>query len=104
LSNYDLLLFPTRYFTEGLPGSIVDAYFAGLPVIATKWKHAEEFVIHGKTGYIVPFENGTKQMANCLSNLDLDRNLLHEFKKNALSEAQRFTSDKAWSIIYPLFN
>lgn len=104
LSKYDLLLFPTRYYTEGLPGSIVDSYFAGLPVIATKWKHADEFVIHGKTGYLVPFENGEEQMADYIKEMDLNRDILYELKKNALNEAQRFTSKRAWAILEPLLN
>jgi glycosyltransferase involved in cell wall biosynthesis len=44
LSYYDVLLFPTTYYTEGLPGTIIDAFSAGLPVIATNWKHAEELI------------------------------------------------------------
>ncbi len=36
LSEYDLMLFPTQYYTEGFPGSILDAYISGLPVIASR--------------------------------------------------------------------
>src|SRR5690606_15892116 len=31
LANYDLMLFPTQYYTEGFPGSILDAYIAHVP-------------------------------------------------------------------------
>lgn len=30
------MLLPTHYYTKGLPCSIVDAYIAGIPVIATE--------------------------------------------------------------------
>lgn len=53
LCNYDLLLFPTFYESEGLPGTIIDAYAAGLPVIATDWKYNSEFVRDGVTGFLV---------------------------------------------------
>ena len=62
LVNYDLMLFPTRYYTEGLPGTIIDAYIANLPVIATEWKHAREFIKDGETGFIVRFDNCQKNL------------------------------------------
>lgn len=48
LKTHYALLFPTRYTTEGFPGTIIDAYAAGLPVIAGM---NCELVIHEKTGY-----------------------------------------------------
>lgn len=57
LSEYDVLILPTNYYTEGLPGAIIDAYFANLPVIVSNWIHATEFVIEGKTGLIFEFKN-----------------------------------------------
>ncbi|MFR3494185.1 MAG: glycosyltransferase [Blautia sp.] len=38
LKNYDALLFPTYYEGEGFAGTIIDAFAAGLPVIASDWK------------------------------------------------------------------
>ena len=38
LKNYFALVFPTRFYTEGIPGTIIDAYYAGVPVIASKWE------------------------------------------------------------------
>lgn len=36
LKNYCVLLFPTHFYTEGIPGTILDAYAAGIPVISCK--------------------------------------------------------------------
>jgi glycosyltransferase involved in cell wall biosynthesis len=33
LNDYDVMLLPTHYYTEGLPGSIIDAYISGIPVM-----------------------------------------------------------------------
>ena len=52
LRKYDALLFPTYYAGEGMAGTIIDAYSAGLPVIASDWKYNKEFIKHGITGYI----------------------------------------------------
>ena len=71
LSKYDVMLLPTHFYTEGLPGSVVDAYISGIPVIVTEWKHSHEFVDNGKSGYIVPFDNGLKEMVDGALNADL---------------------------------
>ena len=53
LSNYDVLLFPTWYAGEGFPGVIVEAYAAGIPVIASDWQDNSEAVESGVTGQLV---------------------------------------------------
>lgn len=46
-----MLLFPSVYPGEGMPGTIIDAFSAGLPVIATNWHFNAELVRSGETGY-----------------------------------------------------
>ena len=53
LSSYDVMLFPTYWRGEGFPGVVIDAYIAGLPIIASNWSYNEE-VIDEKTGVIIP--------------------------------------------------
>ena len=50
LKGYFALLFPTHFFTEGLPGTIIDGYASGVPVIASRWESFEDLVEEGKTG------------------------------------------------------
>ena len=94
LSKYDVLLLPTHFYTEGLPGSVVDAYISGIPVIVTEWKHAREFVDDGLCGYIVPFENGERQMIDRVVALERDRSALMQMKKNALAKREEFAPPK----------
>lgn len=94
LSNYDVMLLPTHFYTEGLPGSVVDAYISGIPVIVTEWKHSHEFVDNGKSGYIVPFDNGLKEMVDKVVMLEKDRGLLHQLKANALVKRMEFAPPK----------
>lgn len=91
LNDYDLMLLPTHYFTEGLPGSIVDAYISGIPVIATEWKHSREFIDDGYSGYIIPFENGEMSLIEKVILLNKDRNLLKQMQLNALEKRKEFT-------------
>lgn len=46
-----MLLFPSVYRGEGMPGTIIDAFSAGLPVIATDWHFNADLVRNGETGY-----------------------------------------------------
>ena len=90
LSQYDVMLLPTHYYTEGLPGSVVDAYISGIPVIVTEWKHSREFVDDGECGYIIDFEDGEKDLIDKVLLLEKDRNLLHRLQANALKKRIEF--------------
>ena len=50
LKNYFALLFPTHYYTEGIPGTIIDAYAAGVPVISAKWENFGDIIEENITG------------------------------------------------------
>lgn len=51
LAKYDVMLFPTGWANEGFPGVAIDAFIAGLPVIATDWSLNSEIIENGKTGF-----------------------------------------------------
>ena len=61
LSQYDVMVLPTTHYTEGFPGSVLDVYIAGIPVVVTEWEYAREFVDDGETGFVVPFKNSQQQ-------------------------------------------
>lgn len=99
LSMYDVLLLPTKFYTEGLPGAVVDAYISGVPVIVTDWIHATEFVINNETGIIIPFNNGYDQFAEALNKLESDRDFLYSMKENAAAYSYNFSAAGAWRIL-----
>lgn len=90
LSQYDVMLLPTHFYTEGLPGSVVDAYISGIPVIVSEWLNAHEFVDDGKSGFIVPFENGQKELIDKVILLNNDRDLLNKMQLYALNKRNEF--------------
>jgi len=53
LARHDALLFPTLYRTEGMPGVVLEAMQAGLPVIASRWPAAHEMIDDGENGLLV---------------------------------------------------
>lgn len=99
LRKYDVMLFPTRYYTEGFPGTVLDAYRAGIPVIATRWKHATEFIRDRETGFVVPFDDPLPGMERAISELSSKPSLLGRLKENAYQESFLYTPRKAWDII-----
>lgn len=99
LSQYDVLLLLTHYYTEGFPGTILDAYIAGIPVIVTNWKHAHEFVDDKKTGYIVPFEDGTDNVIKILTSLMNDKSVLQPMRRAAKLKSYNFTEEAVWNTL-----
>lgn len=98
LSKYDLLLLPTYYEGEGFPGTILDAYISGIPVIASKWKYIPEYVDHGRTGYTYNLNNN-QQLIEYILSLYYDPVELDLMKKNAHQKSQEYSSEIAWEIL-----
>lgn len=98
LNKYDLLLLPTRYYTEGFPGSILDAYISGIPVLVSNWKHAHEFVNDGINGYICELDD-LEQFYDRIDMLYNDRELLLQLKKNAYLTSKKYSEEHALKII-----
>lgn len=93
LRQYDLLVFPTRYATEGIPASIIDGYFSGVPVVAARWNSFSDLVVEGKTG--IGFEMGnTEDLCEKLDQLIDDPKKILEMKYACLKEAERYTPEK----------
>lgn len=99
LQHYDLLILPTHYYTEGFPGSVLEAYMSGLPVIVTEWLHAREFVSDGQTGFIVDFENGQQRLNECVELLFEHPEILSQMKKNVCEKSRCYSSDVVWNIL-----
>lgn len=90
LKDYFLLLFPTHYKTEGLPGTIIDAYSAGIPVLASRWNSAFEIIDENKTGLIYEmFDNN--ELEHILLHLYSNPSIVNEMKKNCMIKAKDFT-------------
>ena len=89
IKEYFALLFPTKFYTEGIPGTIIDAYAAGVPVIASRWESFEDSVDHEKTGIGYPFGKAD-EMKNVLIKLVETPNVIYEMKKNCLEKATQY--------------
>ena len=98
LKNYFALVFPTRFYTEGIPGTIIDAYAAGIPVISSKWESFDDIVEEGKTGFGYEFGDSVS-LRSILLNVANNPKLITEKKKNALHKSNDYLPFNGLSVL-----
>lgn len=89
LEKYDILLFPTLFKTEGLPGTIIDAYAAGLPVISSRWDSFGDIIEENKTGIGYTFDS-FDELVECLKWAVTHREDLNTMRANCVEKAKEF--------------
>lgn len=90
LLHYDVMLFPTHE-TEGFPGVLIDAAFAGLPAIVTAWRADAEIITDGINGFVVPVHN-PEAIAEKLVYLADNPKVLMRLRDGALKSASQYDS------------
>lgn len=98
LQNYFALLFPTHFYTEGIPGTVIDAYAAGIPVISAKWESYADVIEDGKTGLGYEFDN-ENQFEKILISVAKNPKLLLDMKENCVAKAQQYLPEKTIQIM-----
>lgn len=101
LKNYFALLFPTHFYTEGIPGTIIDAYAAGVPVICSKWESFVDLVDDGITGFGYDFLN-QKQFVCLMKSLRKEQ--IDKIKINCLSKGKSYLPNNAIEIVKSRLN
>ena len=103
LKDYFALLFPTRFYTEGIPGTVIDAYAAGVPVISAKWESFADLVDEGITGVGYKFNDRT-DLEQVLYNISTNCNGILSMKKECLIKAKRYVPEVAVKVIIEKIN
>ncbi len=92
------VLFPTYYEGEGLAGTIIDAFAAGVPVIATDW-HYNSTVIRHLTDGIVYDHTKPGLLGKILLEMAQSPQKLNSLKLNCIEQAVHYGSDEACKIL-----
>lgn len=71
IAQYDALVLPTYYTTEGHPGVLIEAMQAGVPIIATQVRTFPELVTDGVNGFLVPTQD-SQALADAIRLLAVD--------------------------------
>lgn len=90
LKNYFALVFPTLFYTEGIPGTIIDAYAAGLPVISSKWESYNDVIEDDITGIGYEFGNDDA-LLRILEFVQANPQRLEDMKEACLKKAEEFS-------------
>lgn len=89
LKDYFALLFPTKFYTEGIPGTIIDAYAAGVPVISTRWESFADMIEDGRSGIGYAFGEN-EELISCLCGLQASPERIINMKHYCLEKAEGY--------------
>lgn len=97
LKDYFALLFPTKFYTEGIPGTIIDAYAAGIPVISSRWESFSD-ILDGETclSYGFDEEDG---LLRTLEAVAAEPEMLNQKKTACLRRAANYTPERVMEIL-----
>ena len=93
LKKYYMLLFPTLFYTEGIPGSIIDAFSAGVPVLASEWESYRD-VLSDKDSVTYKFgdaEELYQKLKYCVENIEA----INARREECLISAEKFAMSTA---------
>ena len=98
LKDYYALIFPTKFYTEGIPGTILDAYAAGVPVVASEWESCNDIMFDGFTGLVYDFDS-YEALKKSLKYIADNVELWNSLKANCTEEAEEYTAERIIDIM-----
>lgn len=99
LKDYFLLLFPTYHKEEGFPGTLIDAFAAGLPVIAADWNYNSKIVKDKITGRIFKVHD-VRNLVDILLHYNQYPKEVIQMKYNCIETAENYLPDIALRTFY----
>ena len=96
LKSYTALLFPTKSFTEGIPGTIIDAYCAGVPVISAKWESYADICVENVTSIGYAFHD-FDAFVSILQDVSEHPERMIAMRPACIKEAKKYISSEAAS-------
>lgn len=97
MGNYDALLLPTYWEGEGHPGVILEAYCAGIPVIATRWGGIPE-IVTSETGILVE-PRDVEGLARAMQQIMTSEELRARLRAGARQKATEFDAEQ-WTTYF----
>ena len=98
IKDYFFLLFPTRFYTEGIPGTIIDALAAGVPSVCSKWENYSDVIDDGVNGIGYEFMNNGELIKVLIYYADHPQEI-YDMKRNCIVKAQSFSPQKVIEIL-----
>lgn len=92
LKKYFMLIFPTYWKYEGMPGTIIDAFSAGLPIIARRWPFCDEMITDKVNGYTYDFDCPELLTQRIVYAVEHPTEVV-SMKRNCLTEAYQYSEE-----------
>ena len=99
LATYHAMVFPTYWKGEGFAGVFIDAFIAGLPVLASDWAYNAEILSAGQIGLVYPTHDVTA-LANTMEKCILGKADLTRMSIRARAEAVKYQADRVMTEEY----
>ncbi len=98
LSDYYMQVLPTKFKTEGFPGSILDSFYAGLPVLVSRWNSCENVVKENYNALIYEFDD-TKDLYEKLSYAAEHPDIINAMRENCRQSAKAYLPENVIQIL-----
>jgi glycosyltransferase involved in cell wall biosynthesis len=100
LAEYSVLVLPTTYPGEGYPGVIIEAYGAGIPVIATRWRAIPELVPESAGILVEPGDEiGLAQALDQIAGAEASSEFVSSLRSGVARIRQQYDSD-TWNRVF----
>lgn len=99
LKQYFALLFPTYYEGEGFAGTAIDAFSAGVPVLASDWKYNNEVIVDGINGGLFEPHN-VEEIKKCLIEMARNPETWQMMRNRCIADAHKYEPDNVMKILF----
>ncbi len=93
LQESDVFVYPTYWEREGIPGVLLEAGLAALPIITTRWKAIPSLIVDGKNGLLVE-PRSVDSLKDAMKRLVDDEELAKELAKDCLVTMGEYEAQK----------
>lgn len=90
LNEYDLLLFPTTWIGEGIPGILVESKIAGIPAIVTEHNYNCEVIHADKEGIVVSKEDIVQSFTEAIIKIHRMPEMYEKLARGAWESRSRY--------------
>lgn len=94
MREHDALVLPTYFPGEGYPGVVIEAFFAGIPVICSEWMSIPE-IVNASAGILVP-PRDAGALHDAMKRLAEDPALYRRLREGSRQSRGLFSAD-AWA-------
>ena len=92
LNQYDVMLLPSRWMGEGVPGALVESKMAGITAIVSNWNFNKEVVLDGIEGIVLKTTDA-ENLVKAVNRLCNDQHMLQVLKDGAFASHKRYCID-----------